>query len=209
MCLFLFCSLFCSSCERGVLLISPPPWSRSKLVPLFTLLCPIIEHEAAQIEQEVEDHRGGVSVVHKTEGRRNETRTRSSPWIRHRVCDPDIFTFPRILTISFQPGHSLSLVLLSAHASALMQSVTDRMLILGPGSGEVCIWSHCGHTVHSTRWQCSSVLLLQPNNHTGQICINTHRHTCVAYTRLHTDTHRGRAAAGRRVASWVMSMSQQ
>lgn len=71
------CSLFCSSCERGVLLIqpslpTPPLRSTSKLVPLFTLPCPIFECRAAQVEQEVapvsEDHRGGVSVIRKTRG---------------------------------------------------------------------------------------------------------------------------------------------
>lgn len=69
-----FCSLSCSSCQRGMLLIQSP-WPKSKLVPL--LPCSIFECREAQVGQEVapvSGHRGGVSVVRKTKGGRNGTR---------------------------------------------------------------------------------------------------------------------------------------
>lgn len=47
------------------------------------------------------------------------------------------------------------------------QSVTRSQLVLGPGSlGKVCIFSQSRCTLASTRWQCSSILLLQLDNHT-------------------------------------------
>lgn len=113
----------------------PPPWSTSKLVPLFTLPCTILEYKAAQVQQEVapesEDHRGGVSessVRPRVEGMGQETavETTKSPQTTNLVCHPDILTSPRISTISSQPAHLLT------------QSVTYRMLFLGPGSGGFC-----------------------------------------------------------------------
>lgn len=93
------CSLFCSSCERGVLLIQSPPSSSiilltSKLVPLG----PIVECKAAQVEQEV----APVSPV-RHEGGRNGTRNcwtnqkkrpiRKSPHVPKEYSPVDLFGF--------------------------------------------------------------------------------------------------------------------
>lgn len=102
-----------------------------------------------------------------------------------RICDSDILVFLKNFRLPPGLGVESRQEEMPRHRRALSRSECCSLVPNGgERGGESLFKVSNGCTPSSTRWRRSSLLLLQPTNHTCQLCINTRSMHTSAYIQI-------------------------